>query len=210
MLLYIQREARAPAVRACAAAPAPEIPEEDETHKLIERLIFMTRAKRRIEINVFIANLGKYNEGNLIGDWFDLFEATDEEIAAVIGNDCEYIILDFEAPDFFKIHEFSNIQNLRNQAKAIEEIDPEIMEAFIYHGYTIEQAIEKIEDGDYTIYEGCDNIADVAYKIIEDQGLLNEAPELAQRYFDYAGFGRDIEIEGYFYKTSTGYIEIIH
>lgn len=210
MLLYIQREARAPAARACAAAPAPEIPEEDETHKLIERLIFMTRAKRRIEINVFIANLGKYNEGNLIGDWFDLFEATDEEIAAVIGNDCEYIILDFEAPDFFKIHEFSNIQNLRNQAKAIEEIDPEIMEAFIYHGYTIEQAIEKIEDGDYTIYEGCDNIADVAYKIIEDQGLLNEAPELAQRYFDYAGFGRDIEIEGYFYKTSTGYIEIIH
>ena len=43
MLLYIQREARAPAVRACAAAPAPEIPEEDETHKLIERLIFMKK-----------------------------------------------------------------------------------------------------------------------------------------------------------------------
>lgn len=212
MLLYIQREARAPAVRACAAAPAPEIPEEDETHKLIERLIFMTsmtRAKRRIEINLFIANLGKYNEGILIGDWFDLFEATDEEIAAVIGNDCEYIILDFEAPDFFKIHEFSNIQGLREQAKAIEEIDPEIMEAFIYHGYTIAQAIEKIEDGDYNIYEGCDTMEDVAYQIVEEQGLLNGAPELAQRYFDYAGFGRDLEIEGYFYETSTGYIEII-
>lgn len=38
MLLYIQREARAPAVRACAAAPAPEIPEEDEDEtQVIER-----------------------------------------------------------------------------------------------------------------------------------------------------------------------------
>lgn len=210
MLLYIQREARAPAVRACAAAPAPEIPEEDETHKLIERLIFMTRAKRRIEINVFIANLGKYNEGNLIGDWFDLFEATDEEIAAVIGNDCEYIILDFEAPDFFKIHEFSNIQNLRNQAKAIEEIDPEIMEAFIYHGYTIEEAIEKIENDEYTIYEDCEDMEDVAYQIVKENGLLDGVPELAQRYFDYEAFGRDLDLEGYFYKISNGYIEIIH
>lgn len=209
MLLYIQREARAPAVRACAAAPAPEIPEEDETHKLIERLIFMTRAKRRIEINVFIANLGKYNEGNLIGDWFDLFEATDEEITAVIGNDCEYIILDFEAPNFFKIHEFSNIQSLREQAEAIEEIDPEIMEAFIYHGYTIEEAVKKIENEEYNVYNGCDDMADVAYKIIEDQGLLNGAPELAQRYFDYEAFGRDLDLEGYFYKMSNGYIEII-
>lgn len=209
MLLYIQREARAPAVRACAAAPAPEIPEEDETHKLIERLIFMTRAKRRIEINVFIANLGKYNEGNLIGDWFDLFEATDEEIAAVIGNDCEYIILDFEAPDFFKIHEFSNIQNLRNQAEAIEEIDPEIMETFIYHGYTIEEAIEKIENDEYNVYNDCDDMTDVAYQVIEESGMLSEAPELVQRYFDYEAFGRDLDLEGYFYKISNGYIEII-
>lgn len=169
----------------------------------------MTRAKRRIEINVFIANLGKYNEGILIGDWFDLFEATDEEIATVIGNDCEYIILDFEAPDFFKIHEFSNIQNLREQAEAIEEIDPEIMEAFIYHGYTIEEAIEKIENEEYNVYNDCDDMTDVSYQVIEESGMLSEAPELAQRYFDYAGFGRDLEIEGHFYRTGSGYIEII-
>lgn len=207
MLLYIQREARAPAARACAAAPAPEIPEEDETHKLIERLIFMTRT--RININVYIANLERYAAGTIIGAWFDLFEATDEEIAAVIGNDCEYIILDFEAPDFFKIHEFSNIQNLRNQAEAIKEIDPEIMEAFIYHGYTIEEAIEKIENDEYNVYNDCDDMTDVAYQVIEESGMLSEAPELAQRYFDYEAFGRDLDLEGYFYKISNGYIEII-
>lgn len=169
----------------------------------------MTRTKRRIEINVFIANLERYAAGTIIGAWFDLFEATDEEIAAVIGNDCEYIILDFEAPDFFKIHEFSNVQSLREQAEAIEEIDPEIMEAFIYHGYTIEEAVKKIENEEYNVYNDCDDMTDVAYQVIEESGILSEAPELAQRYFNYEQYGRDLEIEGHFYRTGNGYIEII-
>lgn len=193
-------------MRACAAAPAPEIPEEDETHKLIERLIFMTRT--RININAYIANLERYVAGTIIGAWFDMSETTEEEITAVIGEG-EKIILDCESPKEMHIDEYENIANLIEITQRLAELDEDLLNAMLYHGYTIEQAIEKIEDGDYNIYEGCDTMEDVAYTVVEEQGLLDEAPELAQRYFDYAGFGRDLEIEGYFYKTSTGYIEII-
>lgn len=206
MLLYIQREARAPAVRACAAAPAPEIPEEDETHKLIERLIFMTRT--RININAYIANLERYAAGTIIGAWFDMSETTAEEITAVIGEG-ETIILDYEAPDEMSISEFENITDLIELAQKIEEIDEDLLNAMLSYGYTIAQAIEKIEDGDYNIYEDCEDMADVAYQVIEESGMLSEAPELAQRYFDYEAFGRDLDLEGNFYRTGSGYIEII-
>lgn len=206
MLLYIQREARAPAARACAAAPAPEIPEEDETHKLIERLIFMTRT--RININAYIANLERYAAGTIIGAWFDMSETTEEEITAVIGEG-ETIILDYEAPSEMHIDEFESITDLIEMAQKLNEIDEDLLNAMLYHGYKIEEAIEKIADGDYNIYEDCDTMGEVAYQVIEETGLLNGAPELAQRYFDYEAFGRDLEIEGDFYKTESGYIEII-
>lgn len=162
----------------------------------------------RTRINAYIANLERYVAGTIIGAWFEMSETTAEEIAAVIGND-EYIILDFEAPDEMSISEFENITDLIELAQKIKEIDEDLLNAMLYHGYNISQAIEKIEDGDYNIYEDCDTMEDVAFQVVEDQGLLNEAPELAQRYFDYSGFGRDLEIEGHFYKFGNGYIEVI-
>lgn len=187
--------------------PAPEIPEEDETQVNNRKdLIFMTRT--RININAYIANLTSYAEGTIIGAWFDMAETTAEEITAVIGEG-ETIVLDYEAPSEMHIDEFESITDLIEIAQKLEEINEDLLNAMLYHGYNIEEAIEKIEDGDYTIYEDCDDMADVAYQVIENQGLLNEAPELAQRYFDYEAFGRDLDLEGYFYKMSNGYIEII-
>ncbi len=168
----------------------------------------MTRTRTRININAYIANLASYAAGTIIGAWFDMAETTAEEITAVVGEG-ETIILDYEAPDQMSISEFENITDLIEMAQKLEEIDEEIINAMLYHGYTIEEAIEKIEDGDYNIYEDCDTMEDVAFQIVEDQGLLNEAPELAQRYFNYEQYGRDLEIEGNFYRTGNGYIEII-
>lgn len=166
----------------------------------------MTRT--RININAYIANLANYAAGTIIGAWFDMAETTAEEITATIGEG-ETIVLDYEAPSEMHIDEYENIANLIEMAQKLNEIDEDLLNAMLYHGYKIEEAIEKIEDGDYNIYEDCDTMEDVAYQVIEETELLNGAPELAQRYFDYAGYGRDLEIEGYFYKTSTGYIEII-
>ena len=40
------------------------------------------------DMQVYIANLGKYNEGELVGDWFS-FPLDEEVIAERIGLDCD-------------------------------------------------------------------------------------------------------------------------
>ena len=41
------------------------------------------------DMQVYIANLGKYNEGELVGDWFS-FPLDEEVIAERIGLNAEY------------------------------------------------------------------------------------------------------------------------
>lgn len=60
------------------------------------------------------------------------------------------------------------------------------------------------------IYEDCQTMADVAYEIVEEQGLLESMPESLRSYFDYEAYGRDLEIEGSFYYMGLGvYVEIM-
>ena len=42
------------------------------------------------DMQVYIANLGKYNEGELVGDWFS-FPLDEEVIAERIGLNAEYL-----------------------------------------------------------------------------------------------------------------------
>ena len=44
------------------------------------------------DMQVYIANLGKYNEGELVGDWFS-FPLDEEVIAERIGLNAEYLCL---------------------------------------------------------------------------------------------------------------------
>jgi antirestriction protein len=63
-------------------------------------------------------------------------------------------------------------------------------------GYTLDEAIGKVNSGDYRIYYGCDDMADVAYQVVEECGYLDNVPDDVARYFDYESFGRELEIEG--------------
>ncbi|CUN23753.1 hypothetical protein HMPREF0373_01308 [Eubacterium ramulus ATCC 29099] len=44
------------------------------------------------DMQVYIANLGKYNEGELVGDWFS-FPLNEEVITERIGLNAEYLCL---------------------------------------------------------------------------------------------------------------------
>ena len=66
-----------------------------------------------------------------------------------------------------------------------------------------------IDSHEFYIYEDCDDMADVAYQVLEESGQINELPEWAVGYIDYTKFGRDLEIEGQFYRGPEGiYVEI--
>lgn len=78
-------------------------------------------------------------------------------------------------------------------------------------GYTLDEAIEKVNNGDYTIYYDCEDMTDVAYKAVKSYGYLDNVPETVARYFDYKSFGRDLGIKGTFIFTDDNEaIEIIN
>ena len=73
-------------------------------------------------INLYITNLGKYNEGHLIGKWLEL-PASNEEIEKVlkeIGIDGviyeEYFFTDWESIEGIEINEYSSLKELNEIA----------------------------------------------------------------------------------------------
>lgn len=164
------------------------------------------------EIRVFIVNLGKYNEGESIGDWFTL-PVDEEEVAERIGLNDEYeefAIHDYEAP--FKVDEYMSLDDLNHLAELAEEIDGtplgdaarEVQQAFFN---SFEEMVESKDD--IICYSDCSDMTDVAAYFIEELGSLGEMSPNIQRYIDYEAFGRDLEIEGNFVCTSYGVFEYI-
>ena len=159
-------------------------------------------------MNIYLTNLGKYNEGELVGEWVQL-PISNEELQKVferIGINEEYeeyFITDYEC-DFYEIGEYENIDTLNEIAEKIDNLDEEqeqVVKVLMSEcGYDLDDAIEKAENGDYRIYSNCDNMTDVAYAVVEECDYLRNVPETVARYFDYEAFGRDngdcIEIIG--------------
>ena len=87
-------------------------------------------------MNVFVTNLGKYNEGELIGEWVEL-PVSEEDLKKVfqrigISNEPgengnyyeEYFITDYEC-DFYRVGEYESIDTLNEMAEKMEELDEE-------------------------------------------------------------------------------------
>lgn len=168
-------------------------------------------------MNIFITNLGKYNEGELLGEWVELPIDAEElqkvyERIGINEEYEEYFITDSEC-DFMKIGEYESISNLNEIAEKLGGLDEEeqkVVKALMSEcSYTIDEAIEKVNNGDYRIYSDCNDMTDVGYQVVEECGYLNEVPDTVARYFDYESFGRDLGIEGtYIFTEENEAIEI--
>ena len=51
-------------------------------------------------------------------------------------------------------------------------------------------------------------MAEVAEMYADETGLLYSMPDELRMYFDFEAYGRDMEINGHFIETDSGYIEI--
>lgn len=172
---------------------------------------------------IYLTNLGKYNEGELIGEWVDL-PATDDELEEVknrIGISDEpdengiyyeeYFITDYENDYGYKVDEYEDLDILNQIAEQLEDLDEEQKDAV--HAYTecvdddIDRAVETVTNGDYRVYYDCDDMADVAYEVVQECGYLDQMPENLRNYFDYEAFGRDLDIEGTFTYYNGNYYE---
>lgn len=168
-------------------------------------------------MNIYLTNLGKYNEGELTGEWVEL-PVSHEELQKVferIGINEEYeeyFITDYEC-DFYEVGEYESLDTLNEIAERIEELgeeESEVVKALMSElGYTLNEAIDKVNSGDYRIYSDCDDMTDIAYQVVEECGYLNNVPDNVARYFDYESFSRDLGIEGtYIFTDDNNAIEI--
>lgn len=161
-----------------------------------------------MKVRVFITNLGKYNEGELVGKWVEMPIDEDElkEVLESIGINEEYeefFITDYEAP--FKINEYDSIESINEKIEAYEDAlesicDEDALEALLAEGYDLDEVMGY----EYCIYYGVSDMSDIAYNYVNDCYNVDEMP--FGNYIDYEALGRDMGIEGtfIFYSDKDG------
>jgi antirestriction protein len=165
-------------------------------------------------INVFITNLGKYNEGYLIGEWIAL-PADKEDVQALfdrIGINEEYeeyFITDYETDLPMEIGEYENVFSLNDMAEELSELtDYELKKykAILEAGFWREHKdiIDHLDD--YNLSEDITNCTEYAEMLIDDNPNI---PEDIKGYINYEAYGNDMSscVDGAF--TEYGWIERI-
>lgn len=161
-------------------------------------------------INVYITNLGKYNEGYLIGKWLEL-PASEEEIQKVlkeIGIDGviyeEYFFIDWESIEGIEINEYSSLQELNEIAETLDSLSEEdlkICQCLMKNeNCSLDEAMEKKEERIIINLEEdttMDEYSNLAYSYINEiYGDVNKLDkETLVRYFDFESFGHELSYE---------------
>lgn len=162
-------------------------------------------------ISVFLNTWGNYNENGAEGGfWVSLpcnLDEAMERLAESTGEDVdemEVFINDFETDiNGLEISENTNISDLNDLAErleALDEYDLEKLEAILEaDGGSLENALDNMDN--YTYYANM-SLEDVAYEVVDE---CYDLPDIAQRYFDYAAFARDLGYDGHT-ETENGVI----
>ena len=175
-------------------------------------------------IRIYIANLGKYNEGYLVGEWIDL-PATEEELEDLyvrikVGHyneKGEYEAGYYEDGSFYEevaihdyeseisgleIGEYDDIQRLSELAEELEREDLEVVEAIIEA--TSCDIWEAVGRHDVHFYKN-QTVADVAREVIEN---CYNIPEELIDYIDYERYAQAYFAYCDYYEVSGGVIYI--
>ena len=174
----------------------------------------------------FITNLGKYNEGALVGEWVK-FPTTAEELQKVferigIGSKDdfghpyeEWFITDYDCYVgglYEMMGEYENLDELNYLASKLEELDDHDYEHFQaamqvsdYTG-SVKDLINLIDNLDkHEIYPDVEDYSDLGHYYIDEVGVM-EIPEHLANYIDYEAYGRDVAIDEMGQFTNYGYV----
>ena len=172
-------------------------------------------------LKIWLGNLGKYNEGELVGDWFELPIDDIEEALASIGVSDEpdengniyeeYHICDYETNiEGLTVDRYDSLQRLNEIAETLEDIEAKndlncfnaILEALGSNRF--EEALEYYESGRY-IYYGDVEPDDYGREMLFSCASIPDWLESElDNYFDFEAYGESLLYD--FTNTSTGYI----
>lgn len=171
-------------------------------------------------LNIFVNTWGNYNENGADGGaWLSLpMDAEElseklESIAERMGdNDPEWAIHDFEWAcewEGFEIGEYDNIEELNEFIQKLDDLTEWEQNTYCAAvEYWGRQYVDIDDLDNYRLYEDITNEYDLGYYWAVESGCydLSGMGHLAN-YFDYEGFGRDINLEADGGFTSYGFIE---
>ena len=172
-------------------------------------------------IKACITNLGKYNEGELCGEYLGLpaTKGDVQDLLSYIGIDGsiyeEYIITDYEtgiAGLSRLLGEYESIDELNYLAAVLADLDEWELEKFEaaleYGDYTssVEQLINLAQNLDcYDLYPDIMNHQDLGIYYVNEMETLS-IPEQLEDYIDYEAYGRDMSINDDGAFTKNGYM----
>ena len=174
----------------------------------------------------FITNLGKYNEGELVGEWVK-FPTTAEELKEVfkrigIGQKDdfgqpyeEWFITDYDCYVdglYDKLGEYENLDELNYLASKLDEMSDSEYAQFQAgmemgdHCGSLQEIINLTENLDcYEVYPHIADYDDLGRYYIEELDVM-QVPEHLQNYIDYEAYGRDVALEENGTFTDQGYV----
>ena len=174
----------------------------------------------------FVTNLGKYNEGELVGEWVK-FPTTAEEMKQVfdrigIGQTDdfghtyeEWFITDYDCYVdglYDKLGEYESLDELNYLASKLDEMDRGEFEQFQVameigdHSGSVQEIIKLTENLDcYDVYPGIEDYDDLGRYYIDELDAM-QVPEHLKNYIDYEAYGRDIALDESGDFTSFGYV----
>ena len=174
----------------------------------------------------FITNLGKYNEGSLVGEWVK-FPTTAEELQKVferigIGSKDdfgqpyeEWFITDYDCYVdglYDKLGEYESLDELNCLASKLDEMSQGEYEQFQAameigdHSGSLQEIINLTENLDcYDVYPDIHDHDDLGRYYIEELDAM-QVPEYLRNYIDYEAYGRDIALEEGGEFTDLGYV----
>ena len=153
------------------------------------------------EFQAYITNLGKYNEGELRGQWVDFpIDSMDfQKVLQNIGINEEYeewFVTDYdcEVDAYDVLGEYPSLEELNEFGKMIED---DAFKAILEDQGSFESAKSIYESGNYVFYPDIDDWTDYAYQYIDSIGGVEALQDDAENYFDYEALGRDLNLNYY-------------
>ena len=174
----------------------------------------------------FITNLGKYNEGELVGEWVKLPTTAEEmkEVFKRIGigqrDDFgqpyeEWFITDYDCYVdglYSKLGEYENLDELNYLASKLDEMSDSEYAQFQAgmemgdHCGSLQEIINLTENLDcYEVYPNIEDYDDLGRYYIEELEVM-QVPEHLQNYIDYEAYGRDVAMDENGSFTDQGYV----
>ena len=160
-----------------------------------------------MNMSIYLTNLGKYNEGYLVGKWVKL-PVSEDKLCAVLDeigiNEQyeEYFISDYETLlSDLHISEYSSIQELNELAEQLEGLadhEYEKLAAILEceSSMSIAEVLETIDELDnYDLLEDVDSDAGLAEYYIDNEYIFCDVPDNIKTYLDLDKLGRDIRLE---------------